>query len=539
MQVLKQLFNRDLLLPLLLGAIAAVLFYRSPFVASDFRWVPDSQEYSIGAYRMMNEGRYSLRINSAEYPPRYPPWFSLIIAPFYIMPGSDPGNSIWPVYFFAIAGVVAAFFAGKAISGTVGGVLSSGLIMLLPLYRHFSQEVMTDVPTAALYLIGLVLYLRIAVCRSPRLSLFVLAGIVSGLAYGIRSSSLTLLLPFVIIALREMNYSLIRLVTAAVPSMLVTIATMWYNAVRFGTPWRNGYKFWCPVPYDFPKLTFSLDYLRENVLQMNHAGVFTYGCALIIAGSLVFFLRRRWNDVELVKSQNHYVPGLRFLLLTMVPILVFYSVYFFNATRFYLPVVAVLASLVGSFLGGIVQRLPSKAVANVFVSIALISSVIFRINQQEPPPLRRLCAENIVRCTSSGSVIISAIDGAYLEFICNKRGTRTFLPVNRTVEYASKLICRKRPERLNPLPSSSRDHRCIGLRMQGAEEVYPKTADEDHESIAKMLRKGARVYLAVTYSLFCRKEIDALSETFSLRHVSYDLFELSIKSTLPPVVSHE
>ena len=68
----------------MLCALALVKLYRSPYSASNLDFPPDAQEHVIAAQRLVLFGSYSIEINGVSYPPRYPPWFLvLVLAPFY------------------------------------------------------------------------------------------------------------------------------------------------------------------------------------------------------------------------------------------------------------------------------------------------------------------------------------------------------------------------------------------------------------------------------------------------------------------------
>ena len=141
---------------------AAASFYRSPYNASNFTLIPDSVEYASGGFNIADAGRYKIEINGKQLPPRYPPWFSLLIAaPSYLIAGDEPGNPIYAVLLFALIGVVAAYSIGTQMFGIGGGVLLASIIMASPLYRHYAREVMADVPACALMLLACALYLRI------------------------------------------------------------------------------------------------------------------------------------------------------------------------------------------------------------------------------------------------------------------------------------------------------------------------------------------------------------------------------------------
>src|ERR1043166_5852781 len=100
------------LLALLL--IAAVWFYRTPYSASNLEVPPDTVEYALAPLEFLEHGHYDIIVEGRPLPPRYPPWFSmLIISPAYVLFGHDPGNAILPVTAMAVAGVGFAWAIGR------------------------------------------------------------------------------------------------------------------------------------------------------------------------------------------------------------------------------------------------------------------------------------------------------------------------------------------------------------------------------------------------------------------------------------------
>jgi len=248
----------------LVVSIAAVLLYRGAYSASDLEIVPDSVEYALAGHRLVTDGHYAITISGRDLPPRYPPWFSLlVIAPAYALLGRDPGNAIYPVTAFAIAGVSIAFAVGRRIGGTWGGALAALAVLLLPDYRQCGRLVLTDVPTATLIMASCAVYLGLPVGGTRR---YLAAGLLVMAAMLLRPVSAAAAIPFAVSALSSARPGRVGRVTAlVVPLAAAATATLGYNAFVYGSPWRSGYNFWCPIPYDFPALTFSQSYLRRGL----------------------------------------------------------------------------------------------------------------------------------------------------------------------------------------------------------------------------------------------------------------------------------
>ena len=100
MQILGIIKNRrdlshNLVFLLLNLAIAFIIIFRSAYNASDLAIVPDSVEYTVAASRLVTDQSYTIVIDGQSWPPRYAPWFSmLVIAPAYLIFGNEPGNAV-------------------------------------------------------------------------------------------------------------------------------------------------------------------------------------------------------------------------------------------------------------------------------------------------------------------------------------------------------------------------------------------------------------------------------------------------------------
>ena len=63
-----------------------------------------------------------------------------------------------------------------------------------------------------------------------------------------------------------------------------SVAPAWYErCLRFGSPLRSGYHYWCSIPYDFPSLVFSPNYLvrsagGERIGNLLHDGCVEVAC---------------------------------------------------------------------------------------------------------------------------------------------------------------------------------------------------------------------------------------------------------------------
>src|SRR5262249_59027598 len=127
-------------------------------------------EDGLGARGLVSDGRSEILVDGRVLPPRYPPWFSLVLAPAYLALGMEPGNGIVPVTALGVAGIVAAYRVGTRLGSPWSGAAAALAVLALSDYLSWGRQVMTDEPGAALTLFALLVYLRLpSGCRSrPR-----------------------------------------------------------------------------------------------------------------------------------------------------------------------------------------------------------------------------------------------------------------------------------------------------------------------------------------------------------------------------------
>ncbi|MDD4872636.1 MAG: hypothetical protein PHR77_18960 [Kiritimatiellae bacterium] len=261
---MKSVFFRTTFLVILITAASTAAFSVNPYRASNLDVIPDSVEYAIVANHFTVEGTLDIKIDGKSYPSRYPPWFSILfLSPSFFIFGNDIGNAIYPITFWGIAGVLIAFLIGRLISGNFGGILSSLALIALPLYREHTKVIMTKIPCTALTLIACYLYLRLRTNHFSKTVILGLAGIIGALTVAIRPVSVGVLLSFLLgCYLSRQNINrFAKYILFLFPSVVILSLNLIFNNITFGAPFRNGYNFWCSVPFDYSSLCFSTNYL--------------------------------------------------------------------------------------------------------------------------------------------------------------------------------------------------------------------------------------------------------------------------------------
>jgi 4-amino-4-deoxy-L-arabinose transferase-like glycosyltransferase len=475
------------LLALLLTA--AVWFHRTPYSASNLEVPPDTVEYALAPLQFLETGRYEIMLEGRGLPPRYPPWFPvLVILPAYVLFGHEPGNAILPITLLAVAGVGFAYAIGKRISSTTGGVLAALGVLILPSYSRWATQVMIDVPCAVLMLGACLVYLRLRT-KPQAMLIYFGAGVLVAATTLFRPVFAAMLLPFVFAALRQRKGIFLRGLLLLAPMAAAAAATFAYNAATFGSPLRNGYKFWVAVPMDYPTMIFSLSFLRMNLGEI---GVSVFPILLLICIG-AWLLARKRRPAAFAASQRSFQDAAVFFVLSTAPILIFHLFYFYPDDRFHIPMVAGTAILAGSMLALVIG--PGKeTLFKLLLPVVFLLVVAARIAAPSPVPLRRLAAERVRNNTPENAIVISAIDPVYLARVAGYESSRRMVPLSRNVEYASALLVRKRVDdpRLRLLKWD--DDRALALIRPHAEEAVRFVASERMNALAAEVAQGTPVF---------------------------------------------
>jgi hypothetical protein len=492
----KPAFRAAWVAALLLAVWAVGMVGRTPYSASGLRLAPDEVEYALSAHRLVEVGRYEIRVDGKWLPPRYPPWFAaLVLAPTYLIVGGEVGNAILAVTLFAALGVLTAFWIGRRIGGIWGGVLAGIGVMALPIYRAMAGLVMTDVPSATLTLVAAGLFMTSQADRSLSLRRCIGVGCLVAFAFSLRVTNAALILPFAYLAATSEKpaAALRRWLCLGAPMLIVAGLNLACNATFFGSPWRSGYRFWCSVPYDYSAMVMSLGYLTTN-LQVLALQFWPVTIGLAIAGLLTWG-RPDCQDPQSAEDSTAARALLLFAVISGVPIVAFYLLYFFPEARFYLGPLVLLTALTGGLIGMRLQRLP-VAIPLLILGLLCVGTWGWRAaTPPKSPAVTRVAADQVLQHTPDNAWIISAFPPAYIEYMAGRQSTRRFIPASRNVEYASKLLVPQRIDAPNPPPETWYDHRCAGMLAAGAEEAVKVVGTTNFDVILAAIERGVPMYL--------------------------------------------
>jgi hypothetical protein len=477
-------FLRDRrILPVLIAIVSAIYLFRSPYSASNCEVIPETGEYAIGAQRLATLGRYDLEIDRVSYPPRYPPWLSLMMTPLYWLRPQEIGMGILLVLAFAVGTVLCAFEIGRRLSNDWGGVFAALLVLHNPVFTWDARQIVPDVPALTLSLVCCWIFLRVRE-RSATWRLFLVAGACGGLAGAMRTLNYATIIPLLFLtgclSLAEAANSARRIVALLLPPLGFIIATLIYDQIRFGSPLRTGYEFWAPIPHQFFHLLFAPRYLVPNLKALAPWWWLAIGGAI----ALVILWRQRPQAARSIGW---------FILLAAAPISAIHLFYFWGDPRFHLLMLAMLCIVLGAGIGMLVEC--SLRRREWLIPLIIVASAAIPIHPSTPEPIRREIADDLRAGTPDDAIIVTAVDPVYLEPFLLRGTHRRIIPISRWVEYAAQAIAPKPLRPMTPPPTNPVKPRIPQAFAAGAKDVVPFTADENPDQILAWAAQGKPVYI--------------------------------------------
>ena len=241
---------------------------------------PDAQEYADGARNLVVGDGYVTTFRGGDaQPPRYPPGYSAVLAPFAAA-GPHPSAVQLGSKVYGILYVLAAIGAAWTIGGPLAAAVAGALVGSSPFALRFGSLVMSDAFAAGLTLVCLALVHRATTARSA------LAGAVAGALVTVRLSAL-IQVPALLAALG--NRQRLALLACAAPFVLALGLFQW---ATFGSPLRTGYDYWLPEIRNFDPA-----YPLDSELRRDGSGV----VADALDGALVTWAAP-WPDNDPVRA---------------------------------------------------------------------------------------------------------------------------------------------------------------------------------------------------------------------------------------------
>jgi 4-amino-4-deoxy-L-arabinose transferase-like glycosyltransferase len=510
---------------------------------------PDHVEYALGAVNLLERGQYGITLGGVDHPPRYPFGYSaFFVAPVLAVTELEPRHAVYASFVCALGVVLLVWHLARRYFSEATAAASVGVLLLFPLFVKYATEVFAEQAVVLLVLAVLALTLRwmprsaASVQGKAILWQPVVLGVLIGSAAAVKFSLGLLVL--VALAWTVTGKRIQRWAGAGV--LLLGFAAglaplLMYNAARFGSPLRSGYHYWCSIPYDFPSLVFSAEYLVRPVRGNGPGNLMHY---LVPAGEApqfravelafeVAFWTLAAAGTALAWRRRGEMQGWNYsgiALLAGVLFFAFYGVYFFQDARFLLPVYVALVPVVVWGAERLLHSPPALVKSRCF-GILLLAGVCgvtwglgprwSRASQEWPRKLRRARNTLVDWCETGlpqDALVISNLDGAFVEYYLLRGTQRSFLPLDRGVEYASKYVQPRAPGNVLGLPTEDPfGHR--ETRLPGAVEVYPKTALEVLEELATQAKAGATFYLLLEVP-YSAASVRRLAATMRMREVA-------------------
>jgi hypothetical protein len=196
---------------------------------------PDVQETADGARQLVAGNGYVTYVhNNERHPPRYPPGYSLALAPFAAINNNYPSNVEIGAKFYAGLYVLATVITAWLIGGPNAASLTALFIGISPFAREEAKLIMSDAFAAGGTVILSALLYRPSKARVSW------AGGLAGTLVLVRLA-MALNLPALLISLPRVFRK--RLVIFAAPPLG---ALGLYNWLTFGSPFKDGYSYWLP-----------------------------------------------------------------------------------------------------------------------------------------------------------------------------------------------------------------------------------------------------------------------------------------------------
>ena len=503
---------------LLLALLAAAILCPSVEHAASLRVSPDSVEYAVSARNLLLHGSFSITLDGAAFPPRYPLGFPLfVIVPSLLLFGAGSlGAGVYGVALCAAISVGVAYLTGVRLLSRSAGFVAAGLVLMLPAFVGSSQEVLSTAPAAAFSLV--VLFCAVA-SRDAGLSRWLCAGLALMLATACRPLSVLFALPALCAWWREARASKLGLAATLGPLLLWAALTGWHNAAVFGDPLRSGYNFWSPIPYDYPQLLFSLGYLVDNFEALSKSGA---AVILPLAAVGVFMVWRSGGDGS--RGLSAEVAA----LLAAVVTAAFHLLYFWPWELYFEPSAVVLAPVaavaVVRFVQGCWEAVLHRLVmATVLLGVACAWAASHRPSAREAEAFSQAQELSGVALAMSKEKSVLLVTGRNPAMVESMAGTRV-LPISRRVEYASKLVAPSRVPLTDLREASPREHRNPALAAGGAREAFVATVLDRPEIVERELASGSVVL--VDARTLSPEEVNALRARFKTDDIATGILRL-------------
>jgi 4-amino-4-deoxy-L-arabinose transferase-like glycosyltransferase len=412
---------------LLALAIGAAVRFTPLAQVEDLRPRPDALEYEEAARTLVEGDGYALILDGGRYPPRYPPGFSLLIAPVMWLTDGRHGAGVWVVLVAALAGIAAVWAIGRLTGGPWSAATAALLLACAPLHVRWSRAVMADVPAATLVTLvalGGLLALR----RAARAPAWFALGALAGAASIVRPACVVIVFPLAVLVLARRQ---LRNAVALAAGVVAGVAPLeLYELVRFGSPLASGYGYWAPADYFAWRYVFGppaaggeggnlVFYLRQLV---GLVALYPWPIALLAAAGFALALRRRGAPRRLA----WLTAG------TAVALLALHLPFFWQWDRFLLPLLPLVLALAALCVGaGAPGRLRIAGAALVAVALAGAWLTPSAFDPPDPPTEEVAALRAIAARVERDAALIARADVLLVSRLFHDDTDRLWMPIER------------------------------------------------------------------------------------------------------------
>ena len=503
--------------------------------------IPDALENAFCADNFLREGKYGFYLNGVLHPSRYLPWFPLLfLAPFQALTG-DVYGAVYGSW-LAAAGLAAVMFlscrqttvrpgpagARDVALGGLAGLLTFPVLLLSSFFIALTGYAMTEIPYLLFCVWAMILWTRLASRPGVDMASLMWCSVLIALGGSVRSSAYPMLaLPYLLIFMREKAWKRRFLLwfLAALPTALVLIASNIFNWGVFGSPFRTGYHFWCPVPYDFMPLTFNLRYVAEYLPRLVREKGFWLTMALLAVCAAWFCASRtaRKEKLRSFPKWTAWEAAMTFALLQSAIIFVLYIVYFFYDKRMYLPILVMVlppaASAAANLLRMVLKKRQTACWILAGAAVVLQLVAMHNLNDYHKAirgiPDDRAKLEYLSSILPGNAVLLSMFNPAVADKFFQHGTDRKIIPVNRIHEYADKIAAPQKVKACDPPPRDAVDNLAPGLLSQpGCYLPFPYALSDDPAFFEELMKKneGVPFYFITGTNRMAPLEIRAVME---------------------------
>ncbi|MBR2962604.1 MAG: hypothetical protein IKC53_00170 [Lentisphaeria bacterium] len=503
--------------------------------------IPDALENAFCADNFLREGKYGFYLNGVLHPSRYLPWFPLLfLAPFQALTG-DVYGAVYGSW-LAAAGLAAVMFlscrqttvrpgpagARDVALGGLAGLLTFPVLLLSSFFIALTGYAMTEIPYLLFCVWAMILWTRLASRPGVDMASLMWCSVLIALGGSVRSSAYPMLaLPYLLIFMREKAWKRRFLLwfLAALPTALVLIASNIFNWGVFGSPFRTGYHFWCPVPYDFMPLTFNLRYVAEYLPRLVREKGFWLTMALLAVCAAWFCASRtaRKEKLRSFPKWTAWEAAMTFALLQSTIIFVLYIVYFFYDKRMYLPILVMVlppaASAAANLLRMVLKKRQTACWILAGAAVVLQLVAMHNLNDYHKAirgiPDDRAKLEYLSSILPGNAVLLSMFNPAVADKFFQHGTDRKIIPVNRIHEYADKIAAPQKVKACDPPPRDAVDNLAPGLLSQpGCYLPFPYALSDDPAFFEELMKKneGVPFYFITGTNRMAPLEIRAVME---------------------------